>query len=148
MIPGLQNAEFLRFGVMHRNTYLNSPKLLDRYYRLKAEPRISFAGQITGVEGYVESAASGLLVGIETARRLKGEPPADFPGATAAGALALYVSGSPARDFEPMNINFGIIEPLNYRVRGKREKNMKISARSLAIVDAFAEGGPCSENNH
>ena len=135
MIPALKDAEFVRYGVMHRNTYLNSPKLLDRYYRLKAEPRISFAGQMTGVEGYVESAASGMLVGIETAARLLELPPVDFPQETAIGALGLYISGGSVGDFQPMNINFGIIPPLGYRVRGKRNKNAEISARSLAIID-------------
>ena len=135
MIPALKNAEFVRYGVMHRNTYLNSPKLLDRYYRLKAEPRISFAGQMTGVEGYVESAASGMLVGIETAARLLELPPVDFPQETAIGALGLYISGGSVGDFQPMNINFGIITPLGYRVKGKRNKNAGISARSLAVID-------------
>ena len=135
MIPALKNAEFVRYGVMHRNTYLNSPSLLDKYYRLKAEPRISFAGQMTGVEGYVESAASGMLVGIETAARLLELPPADFPQETAIGALGLYISGGSVGDFQPMNINFGIITPLGYRVKGKRNKNAEISARSLAIID-------------
>lgn len=135
MIPALRNAEFVRYGVMHRNTYLNSPQLLDRYYRLRSEPRISFAGQMTGVEGYVESAASGMLVGIETAARLLGLPPADLPQETAIGALGLYVSGGSMGDFQPMNINFGIISPLGYRVKGKRNKNAEISARSLAIID-------------
>ena len=135
MIPALKDAEFVRYGVMHRNTYLNSPKLLDRYYRLKAEPRISFAGQMTGVEGYVESAASGMLAGIETAARLLELPPVDFPQETAIGALGLYISGGSVGDFQPMNINFGIITPLGYRVKGKRNKNAEISARSLAIID-------------
>ena len=140
MIPALKNAEFVRYGVMHRNTYLNSPGLLDRYYRLLSEPRISFAGQMTGVEGYVESCASGLLVGIETARRLLGQPPADFPQETAIGALGLYISGgSVSGDFQPMNINFGIISPLGYRVKGKRNKNEAISARSLEIIDRMKE---------
>ena len=135
MIPALKNAEFVRYGVMHRNTYLNSPRLLDKYYRLKAEPRISFAGQMKGVEGYVESAASGMLVGIETAARLLELPPADFPQETAIGALGLYISGGSVGDFQPMNINFGIITPLGYRVKGKRNKNAEISVRSLAIID-------------
>ncbi len=140
MIPALRNAEFVRYGVMHRNTYLNSPGLLDRYYRLIREPRISFAGQMTGVEGYVESCASGLLVGIETARRLLGLPPADFPQETAIGALGLYVSGgSVSGNFQPMNINFGIISPLGYRVNGKRSKNEAISARALKIIDQMKE---------
>ena len=135
MIPALHDAEFLRYGVMHRNTFLNSPKLLDRYYRLKAEPRISFAGQMTGVEGYVESAASGFLVGVETARRLTGKPPIDFPQETAIGALALYISNESVTVFQPMNVNFGIIPPLDHRVKGKRNKNAELSARSLAIID-------------
>jgi len=135
MIPALHDAEFLRYGVMHRNTFLNSPKLLDRYYRLKAEPRISFAGQMTGVEGYVESAASGFLVGVETARRLRGLPPVDFPQETAVGALGLYVSNQSVTVFQPMNINFGIMPPLGRRVKGKRNKNAELSRRSLEIIE-------------
>ncbi len=134
MIPALKNAEFVRYGVMHRNTYLNSPQLLDRYYRLRSLPRVSFAGQMTGVEGYVESAASGMLVGIETAHRLLGQPPVNFPAETAIGALGLYVSSGSVGQFQPMNINFGIITPLGYRVKGKRNKNMEISKRSLDII--------------
>ena len=139
MIPALHDAEVLRYGVMHRNTFLNSPKLLDRYYRLKAEPRISFAGQMTGVEGYVESAASGFLVGVETARRLRGMEPIDFPRETAIGALGLYVSNQSITQFQPMNINFGIIPPLDHRVKGKRNKNAELSQRSLAIIDQIKE---------
>ena len=135
MIPALKDAEFVRYGVMHRNTYLNSPKLLDRYYRLRSQPRISFAGQMTGVEGYVESTASGMLVGIETAARLLNLPSVDFPQETAIGALAHYISGGSTGDFQPMNINFGIITPLGYKVRGKRNKNAEISKRSLEILD-------------
>ncbi len=135
MIPALKNAEFVRYGVMHRNTYLDSPRLLDRYYRLKTQPRISFAGQMTGVEGYIESAASGMLVGIETAARLMGLEPVDFPQETAIGALSLYISGGSVGDFQPMNINFGIISQLGYRVKGKRNKNAEISRRSLEIID-------------
>ncbi len=140
MIPALKNAEFVRYGVMHRNTYLNSPTLLDRYYRLKNQPRISFAGQMTGVEGYVESCASGMLVGIETARRILGKEAVDFPQETAVGALGLYVSGgSVSGNFQPMNINFGIITPLGYRVKGKRNKNAEISKRGLEILDKLKE---------
>ena len=135
MIPALHDAEFLRYGVMHRNTFLNSPRLLDRYYRLKEQPRISFAGQMTGVEGYIESAASGMLVGIETAARLMGLEPVDFPQETAIGALSLYISGGSVGDFQPMNINFGIISQLGYRVKGKRNKNAEISRRSLEIIE-------------
>ena len=139
MIPALKNAEFVRYGVMHRNTYLNSPKLLDRYYRLKSEPRISFAGQMTGVEGYVESAASGMLVGIETAARVLGLESVGFPQETAIGALGLYISGGSVGDFQPMNINFGIIKPLEYRVKGKRNKNAEISKRSLEIIEKLKD---------
>ena len=137
MIPALHDAEFLRYGVMHRNTFLNSPRLLDRYYRLKEEPRISFAGQMTGVEGYVESAASGFLVGVETARRLRGLPPVDFPQETAIGALGLYVSNPSVTVFQPMNINFGIMPPLGRRVKGKRNKNAELSRRSLERIEAL-----------
>jgi len=148
MIPALKNAEFVRYGVMHRNTYLNSPQLLDRYYRLRSEPRISFAGQMTGVEGYVESAASGMLVGIETAARVLGLPPVDFPQETAIGALGLYISGGSVGDFQPMNINFGIISPLGYRVKGKRNKNEEISRRSLEWIDKIREKEIFSYEDH
>ena len=148
MIPALRNAEFVRYGVMHRNTYLNSPHLLDRYYRLKSDPRISFAGQMTGVEGYVESAASGMLVGIETAARLLELEPVNFPQETAIGALGLYISGGSVGDFQPMNINFGIMTPLGYRVKGKRNKNAEISARSLKIIDELMDKEVfCREDN-
>ncbi len=139
MIPALAGAEFVRCGVMHRNTYLDSPRLLNRYYQLRSEPRITFAGQMTGVEGYVESAASGFLAGVELARRMAGEAPVDFPRETALGALGLYVSDESISSFQPMNINFGIITPLDHRVKGKRNKNQEISARSLAIIDQLRE---------
>ena len=148
MIPALKNAEFVRYGVMHRNTYLNSPQLLDRYFRLRSDPRISFAGQMTGVEGYVESAASGMLVGIETAARVLGLPPVDFPQETAIGALGLYISGGSVGDFQPMNINFGIISPLGYRVKGKRNKNAEISRRSLEWIDKIREKEIFSNEDH
>ena len=148
MIPALKNAEFVRYGVMHRNTYLNSPQLLDRYYRLRTDPRISFAGQMTGVEGYVESAASGMLVGIETAARMLGLPAVDFPQETAIGALGLYISGGSIGDFQPMNINFGIISPLGYRVKGKRNKNAEISRRSLEIIEKLREKEVFQHEDH
>ena len=135
MIPALKNAEYVRYGVMHRNTYLDSPRLLDRYYRLKSQPRITFAGQMTGVEGYVESAGSGFMAAVELARRLEGKAPVDFPRETALGALSLYISDETVKDFQPMNINFGIISPLGYRVKGKRNKNQEISQRSLEIIE-------------
>ena len=139
MIPALRNAQFLRYGVMHRNTYLDSPRLLDRYYRLKADPRIAFAGQMTGVEGYVESCASGFLAGVELARRLNGQAPIDFPAETAIGALGLYVSNGSVGDFQPMNINFGIIPPLDHRVKGKRNKNAELSRRALEILEPIKQ---------
>ncbi len=139
MIPALKDAEFVRYGVMHRNTYIDSPRHLDRYYRLKADERISFAGQMTGVEGYVESAASGFLVGVETARRLLGKSAIDFPKETAIGALGLYVSNQSVGEFQPMNVNFGIIPPLGYRVKGKRNKNAELSKRSLEIVEQLKD---------
>ncbi len=139
MIPALKHAEYVRYGVMHRNTYLDSPRLLDRYYRVRGNERVSFAGQITGVEGYVESTASGFLAGVELARRLLGQGPLDFPRETAIGALAQYVSNESVADFQPMNINFGIMPPLDHKVRGKRNKNAELSQRSLALVDALKE---------
>ena len=140
MIPALKNAEFLRYGKMHRNTFLNSPKLLDRYYRLRRNGDLCFAGQMTGVEGYVESCASGMLAALEMSRRLTGLPPIDFPRATAIGAMALYIeNGAVTGDFQPMNVNFGIIEPLGERIRNKREKNTKIAERSLAIIDEIVK---------
>ena len=145
MIPALCAAQFARYGVMHRNTYIDSPRLLDRYNRLKSDPRIRFAGQITGVEGYVESAASGLLTGIETAREMLALPPVDFPRETAVGALALYTSGGAVSDFQPMNINFGIIEPLSGKVKGKRNKKLAISERALGIIEGLGVRGLDSE---
>lgn len=134
LIPALERAEFVRYGVMHRNTYLDSPRLLDRYYRVKEEPRLMFSGQITGVEGYVESTASGFLCAVELARRLRGKPPVDLPQETATGALALYVSNGSVADFQPMNVNFGIMPPWPERVKGKRNKNALISQRALAAL--------------
>lgn len=137
MIPGLEQAEFVRYGVMHRNTYLDSPGLLNHYYQVIGQPRLTFAGQITGVEGYVESAASGLVAGVELAHRVLGLPPVDFPRETALGALAYYVSDTSVTDFQPMNVNFGIIPPLGYRVKGKRNKNAALAQRSLELLAAL-----------
>ena len=139
LIPALHGAEFLRYGVMHRNTFMDSPRLLDRYYRLRSDERICFAGQMTGVEGYVESAASGFLAGVELARRLRGMTPLDLPRETAIGALALYVAEGSCGDFQPMNINFGIMPPLGYRVKGKRNKNAVLSQRSLELLEPMRE---------
>jgi methylenetetrahydrofolate--tRNA-(uracil-5-)-methyltransferase len=137
MIPALHDAQFVRYGVMHRNTYLDSPRLLDRYYRVKGQERLTFAGQITGVEGYVESTASGFLAAVELARRLQGKPPVNFPQETAMGALALYISNESVADFQPMNINFGILPPLGYKVKGKRNKNAELSRRALEILEGL-----------
>ena len=141
MIPALHDAKFLRYGVMHRNTYLDSPRLLDRYYRLKARPRISFAGQMTGVEGYVESTASGFLAAVAMAAKVQGKEPVTFPKTTAIGALGLYISDGSIENFQPMNINFSIISPLEYRVRKKAEKNLAISQRALEQIDALIGQG-------
>lgn len=139
MIPGLEKAEFVRFGVMHKNTYLNSPQLLDNHFRLRGNKRFYFAGQMTGVEGYVESAASGLMAGLHVARELLGKAEADFPAETAHGSLANYISNPAIENFQPMNINFGLIPPLGVRIRKKREKNAQIAARALAQLDAFLQ---------
>ncbi|WP_394273002.1 methylenetetrahydrofolate--tRNA-(uracil(54)-C(5))-methyltransferase (FADH(2)-oxidizing) TrmFO [Butyricicoccus sp.] len=139
MIPALHNAEFVRYGVMHRNTFMDSPRLLDRHFRLREEPRIRFAGQMTGVEGYIESAASGFEAGLNLARELKGLPLIEFPDTTAIGALGLYVSNEANVKFQPMNINFGIIQPLGYRVKGKREKNTQIALRALEQLDGLLD---------
>ena len=135
MIPALRNAEFVRYGVMHRNTFLQSPKLLDRFYADRRNPMVAFAGQMTGVEGYVESAASGWLAAVAMAAKVKGEEPVEFPKETAIGALGLYVSDERITDFQPMNVNFSIIAPLEKRIRKKAEKNLAIAQRSLAIID-------------
>ena len=135
MIPGLENAEFVRFGVMHKNTYLNSPQLLDKHFNLRSNKRFYFAGQMTGVEGYVESAASGLMAGLAAARAILELPDVEFPDVTAHGALANYISNPTIENFQPMNINFGLIPPLTVRIRKKREKNAQIAARALKALD-------------
>lgn len=136
MIPGLENAEFVRYGVMHKNSYLNSPLLLNPDYSLRERPHFYFAGQMTGVEGYVESAASGLAAGIYAARAMAGKPPVLFPRETAIGALSHYISNPEVKHFQPMNINFGLIAPWDGpRIRGKKEKNAAIAARSLKFLE-------------
>ena len=134
LIPGLSNAEFVRYGVMHRNTFINSPDLLNNHYQTKKNEKRFFAGQITGVEGYVESASSGLLAGINMAELVKGEKMTDFPPETAIGALSHYISNGSVGNFQPMNVTFGIISPLNQKVRKKREKNLLLARRSLEIL--------------
>ena len=141
MIPALREAEFVRYGVMHRNTFLQSPKLLDRFYADRRDPTVAFAGQMTGVEGYVESTASGFLAAVAMAARLSGKEPPDFPRETAIGALGLYVSDRTVENFQPMNVNFSIISPLEKRIRKKAEKNLAIANRSLEIIDGLAAAG-------
>ena len=138
MIGGLENSEFLRYGVMHRNTYINSPSLLDSTYAMKKSNKIFFAGQITGVEGYVESASSGLVAGINAARRILGKDIIDFSSETAIGALSHYVSNGSIVNFQPMNVNFGIMAPLNVKIRDKKEKAEAYAARSLLVVDELS----------
>ncbi|MBR5125675.1 MAG: methylenetetrahydrofolate--tRNA-(uracil(54)-C(5))-methyltransferase (FADH(2)-oxidizing) TrmFO [Oscillospiraceae bacterium] len=141
MIPALRNAEYVRYGVMHRNTFLQSPKLLDRYYADRRNPLVAFAGQMTGVEGYVESTASGYLAAVAMAAKLQGREIPDFPKTTAIGALGLYISDSTVENFQPMNINFSIISPLEKRIRKKAEKNLAIANRSLEVIDGLIAQG-------
>ncbi len=136
MIPALSHAEYLRYGVMHRNTYLDSPRLLDRYYRARKNPSIAFAGQMTGVEGYIESTASGMLAALEMGRTIMGREPLNFPTYTAIGALAGYISDESVVKFQPMNVNFGIIDQLNYKFKGKKhDRYLEVSRRALAAID-------------
>ena len=141
MIPALRNAEFVRYGVMHQNTFLQSPRLLDRYYADRRNPLVAFAGQMTGVEGYVESTASGFLAAVAMAAKVQGKEIPDFPKTTAIGALGRYISDGSIESFQPMNINFSIISPLEYRVRKKSEKNLAISRRALEEIDRLLANG-------
>ncbi len=141
MIPALHDAEFVRYGVMHQNTFLQSPKLLDKYYADRRNPLVAFAGQMTGVEGYVESAASGFLAAVAMAAKVQGRVLPEFPRTTAIGALGLYISDESIENFQPMNINFSIISPLEQRIRKKAEKNLAIANRSLAEIEAMKERG-------
>ena len=141
MIPALRNAEYVRYGVMHQNTFLQSPKLLDKYYSDRRNPLVAFAGQMTGVEGYVESTASGYLAAVAMAAKIQGRELPDFPKTTAIGALGLYISDESVENFQPMNINFSIISPLEKRIRKKAEKNLAISNRSLEIIDEMVAKG-------
>ncbi len=138
MIPALREAEFVRYGVMHRNTFLDSPRLLNRFYQARRDQTVAFAGQMTGVEGYVESTASGYLAGVSMARQVLGLPLPEFPVETATGALAAYISNESVGSFQPMNINFGLMPPLGRRVKGKRNKNLALSERALEIIDTLA----------
>ena len=141
MIPALRNAEYVRYGVMHQNTFLQSPRLLDRYYADRRNPLVAFAGQMTGVEGYVESTASGYLAAVAMAAKGEGREIPDFPKTTAIGALGMYISDGTIENFQPMNVNFSIISPLEQRIRKKAEKNLAIANRSLAVIDALVAGG-------
>lgn len=139
MIPGLKNAEFVRYGVMHRNTYINSPALLTDNYNMKEFPKVYFAGQITGVEGYIESASSGLWAGICASLALAGEAAPAISSRTAIGALAKYISNPSITDFQPMNVNFGIFEELGVRIKDKREKAERFATRSFEEIDGLME---------
>ena len=141
MIPALRNAEFVRYGVMHQNTFLQSPKLLDQYYADRRNPLVAFAGQMTGVEGYVESTASGYLAAVAMAAKIQGRELPDFPKTTAIGALGHYISDGSIENFQPMNINFSIISPLEKRIRKKAEKNLAIAQRSLEVIDEMVAKG-------
>ncbi len=141
MIPALRGAEFVRYGVMHRNTFLQSPKLLDKFYADRRNPLVAFAGQMTGVEGYVESAASGYLAAVAMAAKVQGREPVEFPRETAIGALGHYISDERITDFQPMNVNFSILPPLEKRIKKKAEKNLAIAQRSLAIIDELKNQG-------
>lgn len=135
MIPALENAEFLRYGVMHRNTFINSPKILSNDFSMREHPNIFFAGQITGVEGYMESAASGIIAGINAARRLTGEKPVVLPAETMMGALTAHVYRSESADFQPMGANFGILPPLENHIRDKQERYTALAQRGLEALD-------------
>ena len=141
MIPALRNAEFVRYGVLHQNTFLQSPKLLDRYYADRRNPMVAFAGQMTGVEGYVESTASGFLAAVAMAAKVQGRELPDFPQTTAIGALGCYISDESVENFQPMNINFSIIAPLEQRIRKKAEKNLAIANRSLDVIAGLLDKG-------
>ena len=135
MIPGLQNAEFVRLGVMHRNSFINSPKLLNSDFSLKTDNRISFCGQLSGVEGYMESAASGIVAAMSIINRIKGEEPIKFPDYTMLGALSGYISDPTVKNFQPMGANFGVLPPLSEKIRDKRERYAALSKRSLDWFD-------------
>ncbi|CAI8795998.1 MULTISPECIES: FADH(2)-oxidizing methylenetetrahydrofolate--tRNA-(uracil(54)-C(5))-methyltransferase TrmFO [Bacillus] len=137
LIPGLENAEIVRYGVMHRNTFINSPRLLRPTYQYKHRADLFFAGQMTGVEGYVESAASGLLAGINAARLVKGEEPVVLPPVTAMGSMANYITATNAKNFQPMNANFGLFAPLEKKIKKKQERNEAYATRALETIQNF-----------
>jgi methylenetetrahydrofolate--tRNA-(uracil-5-)-methyltransferase len=135
MIPGLENAEFYRYGVMHRNTFINAPKNINKYYQLKNYPNIFIAGQLSGVEGYIESISSGLMCGINMANYLEGKPLVHFSSKTMIGALSEHIASASVDNFQPMNSNFGIVDSLTERIKNKKEKNTKIAEISLKTID-------------
>ena len=135
MIPGLENASFARYGVMHRNTFIDSPRLLDKHMRLKTEPRIRFAGQITGVEGYMESAACGIWAGISLARELKGQQPPTLPDVSMLGSLINYITDQSVSDFQPMGSNMGILPPMDEKIKDKQQRYLALANRSLEMMD-------------
>ena len=139
LIPGLENAEFIRYGVMHRNTYINSPLVLQQNYESKIQPGLFFAGQMTGVEGYVESAGSGLVAGINAYRAFKGQEPLFFPETTELGGIAHYITHTSSKNFQPMNANFALIPTLKTRIRQKKERNLALSERALAALAEFKQ---------
>nr|WP_163655743.1 FADH(2)-oxidizing methylenetetrahydrofolate--tRNA-(uracil(54)-C(5))-methyltransferase TrmFO [Listeria sp. PSOL-1] len=139
MVPGLENAEIVRYGVIHRNTFINSPKVLLHTYQLKARADLFFAGQMTGVEGYVESAASGLVAGINAARYVTGEKPISFPEESAMGSMARYITSTSAKTFQPMNVNFGLFPELSEKIRAKQERNQKLAERAITAIKTLAE---------
>ncbi|MGV2941096.1 FADH(2)-oxidizing methylenetetrahydrofolate--tRNA-(uracil(54)-C(5))-methyltransferase TrmFO [Mesobacillus sp. LC4] len=139
LIPGLENAEIVRYGVMHRNTFINSPKVLKATYQFKNREDLFFAGQMTGVEGYVESAASGLIAGINAARLVKGEEPVEFPHETAMGSMARYITTTNAKNFQPMNANFGLFPDLPEKIKAKQERNEKHASRALETIQKFVK---------
>ncbi|MCM3572785.1 FADH(2)-oxidizing methylenetetrahydrofolate--tRNA-(uracil(54)-C(5))-methyltransferase TrmFO [Mesobacillus subterraneus] len=139
LIPGLENAEIVRYGVMHRNTFINSPKVLKATYQFRNREDLFFAGQMTGVEGYVESAASGLIAGINAARLVKGDEPVEFPHETAMGSMARYITTTNAKNFQPMNANFGLFPDLPERIKAKQERNEKHASRALETIQKFVK---------
>ncbi|MBQ7983170.1 MAG: methylenetetrahydrofolate--tRNA-(uracil(54)-C(5))-methyltransferase (FADH(2)-oxidizing) TrmFO, partial [Clostridia bacterium] len=142
MIPSLANAEFLRYGVMHRNTFMNSPKLLSADYSMRSRPNLFFAGQMTGVEGYIESTGSGYIAGVNAARRVLGMEPLYFPRETVLGAMAAYISDERVTDFQPMNANFGLLPQLGYKVRGgKKGRNDAFAQRAVETVEKMLSDG-------
>src|SRR6266436_79867 len=138
-IPGLGAAEFLRFGSIHRNTYLNAPRALTPHLSARDDPRLLFAGQLTGVEGYMESAATGILAGLNLARLLRGEEPLVPPPTTMLGALCRYLREADPEHFQPMNANFGLLDPLDEPVKDKAKKRERLAQRALTAMDAFAD---------